>query len=123
MRRAYLVLSVAIIVLGMVHIAATPRYFTGLTAQAVWFASGGLAIILTGVLNLLRRAYGAAAPGLRVACVLTNAAMTVFALLAGYAGNASAGEIALVLGVLGGTTACSLIPGAQNPVATAPRTA
>lgn len=120
MRRAYLVLSLAVVALGAAHIAATPRYFPGLSAAAVWFASGGLAMILTGALNLLRRAYGAVAPGLRVACVGANVAMAGFALLAGYATGATGLELALVLGVLGGTTLLSLLPAAQRPVTGAP---
>ena len=51
MHRAYFTLSVCIILLGLAHIAATPRYFPALTSTSVWFASGGLAIILTGTLN------------------------------------------------------------------------
>ncbi len=115
MRRAYFVLSLGIIALGMIHIAATPRFFTHLTSAAVWFASGGLAMILTGALNLLRRAYGEVAPGLRVVCVAANAVMTGFALVAGYAGRASALEFMLVLGLMGGATLCSLLPAAQRP--------
>jgi hypothetical protein len=45
MRRAYFILSAGVIALGMVHIASTPRFFSGLTSAAVWFASGGLAMI------------------------------------------------------------------------------
>jgi hypothetical protein len=120
MRRVYFGLGVGIIVLGVVHIAATLRYFSQLTTAAVWFASGGLAIMLTGALNLLRRAYGEMAPGVRFVCVAANAAMTVFAGLAGYAGRASFAEFAVVLGVLGGATLCSVIPAAQRPVKIAP---
>jgi hypothetical protein len=116
MRRVYFALSLGIVALGAVHIAATWRYFTQLTSAAVWFASGGLAIILTGALNVLRQAYGEAAPGLRRACVAANAAMTGFALLAGYAGRASVAEFVLVLVLLGGATACSAIPAAQRRV-------
>jgi len=72
-------MSVGIIALGAIHIAATPRFFAHLTSGAVWFASGGLAIILTGALNLLRRAYGEMASGLRLVCVVTNVVMTGFA--------------------------------------------
>ena len=115
MHRAYLVVSVGIIVLGLVHIAATPRFFPALTSTAVWFASGGLAIILTGALNLLRRGYGAVAPGLRLVCVAANVVMTAFAILAGYAGRASTLEFVLVLGLMGGATLLSLIPAAQRP--------
>jgi hypothetical protein len=115
MHRAYLIVSVGIIALGLVHIAATPRFFPALTSTAVWFASGGLAIILTGALNLLRRRYGEIAPGLRVVCVVSNVVMTTFALIAGYAGRASVLEFVLVLGLMGGATSFSLIPAAQRP--------
>jgi hypothetical protein len=123
MHRVYLVMGLGIIALGAVHIAATPRYFPHLTSAAVWFASGGLAMILTGALNLLRRAYGDVAPGLRRVCVAANMVMTGFALLAGYAGRASVAEFALVLGLIGGATVLSAIPAAQRPVRTAPRKA
>ena len=114
MRRAYLMLSLGIIALGMIHIAATPRLFAHLTSSAVWFASGGLAMILVGVLNLLRRAYGETARGVRLACVVANLLMTGFAFLAGYAGGASTLQFALVLGLIGGATLCSLLPAAHR---------
>ena len=106
MRHAYFVLSFGIIVLGVVHIAATPSRFAHLTAASVWFASGGLAIILTGALNLLRRAYGEIALGVRLVCVLANVMMTSFAVLAGYASGASALQFLLVLGLMGGSRFC-----------------
>ena len=115
MPRIYLLISVGIIGLGILHIVSTPRLFEQLSSPAVWFASGGLTLILTGVLNLLRRTYGHLAPGLRMACVSTNAAMTVFAVLAGYVGRASVVEFALVLGLIGGATIFSLLPSAQRP--------
>src|SRR5262245_14973437 len=89
MRHVYLALSLGIVALGLVHIAATPRLFTSLTPGAVWFASGGLAIILTGTLNLLRREYGQSAFGLRIASGIANIVMAIFALLAGYVTRAS----------------------------------
>jgi len=114
MRYVYLVLSFGIVVLGLIHIAATPRYFAHLTVAAVWFASGGLAIILTGVLNILRRRYGEIASGLRLVCVIANIVMTSFALLAGYASKATIVQYLFVLGLLGGATVLSLLRGAQS---------
>ena len=114
MRRVYFVLSLGIIALGVIHITFTPRFFTRLTTAAVWFASGGIAIIMTGILNLLRRAYGETAPGLRAVCLVNNIVMTGFALLAGYTSRASALQFAFVIGVLGGATVFSFFPGAQN---------
>ncbi len=118
MRHVYFVLSLAIIALGAIHIAATPRFFVHLSGAAVWFASGGLAIILTGALNLLRRAYGEIALGLRWVCVMANVVMMSFALVAGYASRASAVQFILVLGLLGGATTCSLLPAAQKRTTT-----
>ncbi len=114
MRRIYFSLSVGIMALGVVHIASTPRFFTELTNAAVWFAGGGLAIILTGALNLLRRAYGHLAPGLRLVCVAANAVITGFAVLASYVGGASALEVLVVFGLVGGATVLSLLPSAQH---------
>lgn len=115
MRRVYLVLSAGIIALGVVHIASTPRSFPKLTGAAIWFASGGLAMILAGALNLLRQAYGSPAPGLRMVGGATNVVMTAFAILAAYAGRASVAEIVMVLGLVGGATALSFLPAAQRP--------
>ena len=111
MRRTYFILSVAIIALGVVHIASTPRK---LTVAAVWFASGGLAIILTGALNLLRQAYGHQARGLRLVCTAANAVLTAFAVLAAYVGGASPLALFVVFGLIGGATLLSIIPSAQN---------
>jgi len=116
MRRLYFLLAAGTKVLGVVHIAATPRAFPQLTSAAVWFASGGLAMMLTGALNLLRRVYGDVAPGVRRVCLAANVVMTAFALLAGYAGHASVAEFVVVLSLVGGATVLSVIPAAQRPV-------
>jgi len=108
MRKVYGVLGWGIIVLGMVHMASTPR---ALTASAMWFFSGGIAMVLTGALNLLSRTYGGTAPGLRWFCVSTNAAMTAFALIAGAVGRASVGELIAIAGWMGATTVISFTRG------------
>ena len=114
LRVLYFVVSVMIIALGVIHVAAMPRFFATLTSGAIWFASGGIAIMITGALNLLRRAYGEMAPGVRLVCVATNVVMTFVALLAGYASRASALQFALVVGLIGGATLLSLLPAAQK---------
>ncbi|MBC7842473.1 MAG: hypothetical protein H7099_09175 [Gemmatimonadaceae bacterium] len=106
MRSVYGVLGWGIIALGILHMAATPR---ALTVSAVWFFSGGIAMVLTGALNLLRRTYGGTAPGLRWFCVGTNAAMTAFAAVAGWVGRASVAELATIAGWMGATTVLSLM--------------
>ena len=65
-RSLYLVVSIGIIALGVIHIAATPKFFPHLTGGAVWFASGGVAIMMTEALNQLRCTYGESAFGLRL---------------------------------------------------------
>ena len=98
MRALYLVLALLVVLLGLVHLAATFALFDALTGRAVWFASGGVAIVLTGVINLLNRAYGSAAPGVRWAAIGANVVMTGFAALAGLAGAASDAQM-VVIGV------------------------
>jgi hypothetical protein len=110
MRLLYLILASAVILLGLVHIAATFTLFDGLTSRAIWFASGGLASILTGMLFLLNRAYGAAAPGLRWSAVGAGAVMTLFTALAGTAGAAPSAQIVLFVGVMAAATLLSVRP-------------
>jgi hypothetical protein len=114
MRVLYLVLAMLIVLLGVVHIAATFALFDSLTSRAIWFASGGVAIVLTGLLNLLNRAYGAAARGVRWAAFGANAVMTVFAALAGSAGAASGAQLVVIVGLMAAATLVSLLPGAAS---------
>ena len=107
MKLAYAVLAWGIIALGIVHMAATFLYFDQLTASALWFFSGGIAIVLTGALNLLHRGYGRIAPGLRAVCLMTNVLMTTFAAAVGIATRAGVGSFVVVLGLVGGATILS----------------
>lgn len=108
MTNLYAIAGWAIIAFGVVHMLATFRLFHAFNNAALWFFSGGIAIALTGVLNLLQRAYGHVAPGLRKVCIGTNIVMTIFAFLSGVVTRASLAQFALVLGLLGGTTTLSL---------------
>jgi len=108
MRTAYAVLGWGIIALGVLHMASTPH---SLTLSAVWFFSGGMTLVLTGALNLLRRTYGGTAPGLRRFCVGTNVAMTALTFVGGWVSRASIGELAAVVGWMGATVVLSAIPG------------
>ena len=105
MRTVYGVLGWGIIALGILHMVSTPRT---LTAAAMWFFSGGIAMVLTGALNLLSRTYGGTAPGLRWFCVATNAAMTVFTLITGSVSRASVGALVTLAGWMVATTVFSL---------------
>jgi hypothetical protein len=62
-KRLYSIVGWAIIVLGVVHMLATFRLFHGLNNAALWFFASGIAIALTGVLNLLHVPTVALLPG------------------------------------------------------------
>ena len=111
MRRTYAVLGYGIVLLGIVHMIAATRIFTGLTANALWFVSGGIVMALTGALNLLNHAYGGDARGVRRVCVAANLVMLVFGTASGIVTKATAAELVVVLGMLGGLTLLSLMPG------------
>ena len=108
MRLLYAFVSWGIVALGVVHMLSTLRFFKTLTGAALWFFSGGIALALTGALNVLNRAYGPSAPGLRKVCVGTNMLMTAFGLISGVVSGANIAQFALVLGLMGGATALSL---------------
>ena len=74
--RSYL--AWAIIMLGAVHVLATPYFVPGFTEAALWFASGGAAFILVGILNLFAVVSGHSIPRLGRVSLVTNAATTVF---------------------------------------------
>ena len=109
MRYLYSVLGWGIVALGAVHMSATFRIFGSLTGAAIWFFTAGIAMVLTGALNLLNRAYGATAPGLRWCCIATNVGMTVLALVSGRVGRVSRGELLFVVGWFAATAAASVL--------------
>jgi hypothetical protein len=111
----YAFVSWGIVALAGVLMLATLHFFKTLTSAALWFFSGGIALALTGALNLLHRAYGRVAPGLRKVCIGTNMIMLAFGIVSGVVTGASVAEFALVLGLMGGATALSLSRGSLNP--------
>lgn len=115
MRPLYRLLSAGQVALGLVHMSATPALFDHLSTRALWFASGGLAIALTGALNLLRYTYGSVAPGVRWVAVAANGALVVFTILSGIVMRASPAQWAIVAILSGGPAVLSLVPSAQRP--------
>ena len=95
----YFIISAAILVLGVLHMAMTFRLSSS-AAFKVWFFGSGLAIALAGVLNLLNRRYGLAAFGVKLACIATNVAIICLAAVAGRVTGASPGEQLVMLAVL-----------------------
>ena len=110
MRRAYGILPWGIIALGVLHMAAAWRRFDALTPTAFWFFTGGLPLVFTGSVNLLNRAYGAVAPGLRWFCRAMNVGMLGFTLAGGLVTRASGSELAIVCGLMGTITILSWMP-------------
>ena len=114
MRFLYAFISWGIVALGFVHMLATLHLFKTLTSAALWFFSGGIALALTGALNLLHRAYGPVAPGVGKVCIGTNIIMLAFGTISGVVSGANIVQLALVLGLMGGATALSLSRGALD---------
>ena len=112
MHGAYRAFGWGMIAFGLLHVAATGRYFGALTQDALWFASAGLLIVLTGALNLVNRAYGRTTPGLRRLTVATNFGVTAFGILTGAVGHASVVEFVVVGALFGGACLLSSVPGA-----------
>jgi len=108
MRFLYALVGWVIVALGVVHMLATLHFFKTLTSDALWFFSSGVTMALTGALNLLHRAYGLSAPGLRVVCVGTNIIMLVFGIVMGIVDRANIAQFTFVLGLVGGAAVLSL---------------
>jgi hypothetical protein len=109
--RTHLAIAWSLIVLGIVHVAATWIFFPRVSGAALWFASGGIAMSLGGALNVLQRLYAARAPGVSPACLAGNLALTAlagtFVALAG-ARVVREPQFLLLLGLLLATTALSI---------------
>jgi hypothetical protein len=115
MHRLYGGVGMGIIALGILHVAAATRIYPSLTQAALWFASGGLLMALTGAVNLLNRRYGSTAPGLRRVCVATNLAMTAFALCTGLVGGAATTELIVVVGLFAGASVMASLSRGLSP--------
>jgi hypothetical protein len=119
MRPLYRLLSAGQVALGVVHISATAALFDHLSTRALWFASGGLAIALTGALNLLRYMYGSIAPGVRWVALSANGALAVLTILSGITMSATVAQWAIVTLFSGVPGVLSLVPSAQRPASVA----
>jgi hypothetical protein len=82
MRRLHLFCAYLSILLGIAHLSFTPRNYGGLSLDAIWFASAGLAILFGGFLNLTFVRSAAPEPILRWLCFAANLLLAFFFLLA-----------------------------------------
>ena len=113
--RLYAFLGWGIVALGGLHMLATMRLSASTPAFRVWFFGSGLAMALGGALNLLNRAYGRAAPGLRIVCWITNIILTLLGAVAGALTGASVAEYILIMSLLGGALLLSFSRSSLNP--------
>jgi hypothetical protein len=114
MNRLYAVLPWGIIGLGVLHMAATWRFYDDLTTASLWFFNGGIMLVFTGILNLVNRRDGDRAPALRWFCRAVNVVTLCFATVSGVVGGASAAQMAFVIGLIGAVTLLSLVPVASS---------
>lgn len=71
-------LAGAVVVLGAGQCLATFVFFKKFEEPAAWWFAGGMLLVLTGALSLLRIGYGAVAPGVARTSLAANAALAVF---------------------------------------------
>ena len=106
--RLYAFLGWAIVALGGLHMLTTIRLSASSPAFRVWFFGSGLAMALGGALNLLHRAYGRSAPGLRIVCWFANVFLTLLGAVGGALTGASIAEYIVIMTLLGGAFILSL---------------
>ncbi len=109
LNRLYASIGWAIVTLGSLHMLATLRLSASTPIFRVWFFGSGMAMALVGALNLLHRAYGRSAPGLRVVCWAANIFLTLFALAAGALTGASIAEYIVIVSLVGGALILSFV--------------
>ena len=115
--RLYAFLGWAIVALGGLHMLATIQLSASSPAFRVWFFGSGLAMALGGALNLLHRAYGRSAPGLRIVCRIANIFLTLLGAFAGALTGATLVEYILIMGMLGSASLLSFVRSAHPPAA------
>ena len=85
--RIYLVVGWALTTIGVIQILFTGLRFEQFDEGALWFATAGMAISLTGALNLLNLGRYLKDPGVKRVCLIANLATTaVFVAVATHRG-------------------------------------
>jgi len=112
--RLYAFAGWAIVALGGLHMLATIRLSASTPAFRLWFFGSGIAMALAGALNLLNRAYGSSAVGVRMVCWIANVLLTLFAVVAGPLTNAGAAEYVVIVGLVGGASVLSFVRSSRS---------
>lgn len=116
--RLYAFVGWAVVALGGLHMLTTIRLSASSPAFRVWFFGAGIAMALTGALNLLHRIYGTSAVGLRIVCRTANVLLTLFAVVAGAVTGASTAAYIVIVSLTGGALILSFVRSALHPTAT-----
>lgn len=106
----------AIVALGGLHMLTTIQLTASTPAFRVWFFGAGIAMALAGALNLLHRAYGHSATGLRIVCRAANILLTLFAAVAGALTGAGVAEYVVIVSLVGSALILSFVPSCLSPV-------
>ncbi len=109
-RTLYAVESWALLALGALHMTATVGRFDTVSSDALWFFSAGVLIVLVATLNLLNRAYGAGAPGLKRVCVAVNVVNLGLTIAGGAVTRAQLAQWVIVLAIVVPLTVLSALP-------------
>jgi len=75
--RIYLVLCWALVSIGAIQTMVTPIRFKPINEAGLWFATAGMAIALTGAVNLLNLGRHLEDTGVRRVCLAANLAITI----------------------------------------------
>ena len=77
MRLLHQIITVLIVALGCLHIGFTPFNYSRFDMDAMWFVGAGVAIILTGFLNVAVIREAGKDPVVRTLCVISNVSFTL----------------------------------------------
>ena len=72
------VLGLLVILLGAMQSLSTFYFFRSMEEPALWFFAGGMLLMLTGGLTLLRLRYGSIAPGVKYLSLGANLLVGIF---------------------------------------------
>ncbi len=75
--RIYLVQCWALVSIGVIQTMVTPIRFKPIDEAGLWFATAGMAIALTGAVNLLNLGRHLQDTGVRRVCLVANLAITI----------------------------------------------
>lgn len=78
MQTVHLIVSLCLMVLGIVHILATPRFYPLFSKESMWFISGGLALFNGATLNLIMANVSLESAALQYLCHGSNVLLLLF---------------------------------------------